>query len=492
MKSLNKLDLKYQNIILFIIIISGCLLRVLYIIEFDDYFDDWNFFYTVDPKVSNNETWQRHYFGDRGDGFLPEDFPWVFSYFTKFFLGKIGYSVEITHYFILFFSIISFYYIIKLCEFFTNNFDLKFLVLIIYSFNLFLIRELNTFRPHSLSVLLSLISLYYFFIIFLNQNYNLKNILIYVFSTIFFLLIWPLNLAFFFGQCAILIIFLIGKNKNKKTIIFLPLIILILYFLLNYKYLEYQVINKTWHYTQFSYKFFFNYFFKSFFGSIFYGAIMLILFTFFIFREFKDFYLNTKFKILEIVNYLKKDSCLLIIIFTIYSAMVTYSLIRASVMAPKYITVLLPIILIWISIKIINFKNKFIFYLIIFITITNTGIYWKKLQIERPPIKKMNSVFKDLKIKKIFTTESHVFNHFAQNLNQAIELNIKYKKINSLETKQHSNETIALVCMNYPRFAHGDYQVQDDQKCLNIRKKFSKYLVKELRIPDFLIYIIRT
>ena len=70
----------------------------------DDYFDDWNFFYTVDPNISNSQTWQRHYFGDRGDGaILKEAFPWNFSYFTKYFLKFTEYTIETTHYFLLLF-----------------------------------------------------------------------------------------------------------------------------------------------------------------------------------------------------------------------------------------------------------------------------------------------------------------------------------------------------------------------------------------------------
>ena len=41
-------------------------LTFLYLGSFDDYYDDWNFFYTVDANISNEETWQRHYHGDRG------------------------------------------------------------------------------------------------------------------------------------------------------------------------------------------------------------------------------------------------------------------------------------------------------------------------------------------------------------------------------------------------------------------------------------------
>ena len=58
-----------------ITIIIGFLARYLYFVQLDGWFDEWNMFYTVDPSLTNDETWKR-YFGDRGDGgHLPEYYP---------------------------------------------------------------------------------------------------------------------------------------------------------------------------------------------------------------------------------------------------------------------------------------------------------------------------------------------------------------------------------------------------------------------------------
>ena len=95
---LNKIN--HRAIILSIFLIF-VILSCLYLYSFDDYFDDWNFFYTVDSNISNQETWQRHYHGDKGDYMMREGFPWVFTFFTKYLLKFIGYSVENTHYFLL-------------------------------------------------------------------------------------------------------------------------------------------------------------------------------------------------------------------------------------------------------------------------------------------------------------------------------------------------------------------------------------------------------
>lgn len=485
-----KTNFNQQTFIIVTIILFSCFLRILYIYQFDGYFDDWNFFFTVDPNVSDDITWQRHYFGDRGDGgILPEDYPWVFTYFTKYYLKIIGYSVENILYFLFFFSFCSFFFLLKICNYFTRSYDLKILVTFLFGINLFLIRETQAFRPHSLSILLSLISLYYFFKIFLKNKYHYKNISIYIFSTVVLLLVWPLNLAFFFGQIGILFFFLIQNNFQKSLEIFLIVsIILILYLLLNANYLEYQVLKKTWHYTQLDYKFFFNYFFRSFFGSIIMGGIMLILFVYFFINDLKDLLNKSNRKIISVIKYLNIEHFFLIIIFIIYLSMITYTLIRASVMAPKYILVLLPLILVWTSVKIINYEKKNLKTLIIILMIVNSIIFWKDIPISRPPIKELISILVENGTKNIITTESLVFNQFSENYNSALKHNIKFYNIKDINKIKISQKHIAFVCMNNPRFAVGSLKKKDEDKCKNIKNNNNIIIIKEQRITDFIIY----
>lgn len=113
-KLLNKQFFK-TNFFYTLIFFFWILLHITYLVQFDDYFDDWNFFFTVDPSITNNQTWQRHYFGDRGDGgILKEAFPWNFSYIAKYFLKFTEYTIEATHYFLLFFSALSYFFFINL------------------------------------------------------------------------------------------------------------------------------------------------------------------------------------------------------------------------------------------------------------------------------------------------------------------------------------------------------------------------------------------
>ena len=334
-----------QRLILYLISLIFVALNVLYFNLFDDYYDDWNFFYTVDSNINNQDTWQRHYGGDRGDHILKEAYPWVFTYFTKYILKYVGYSVENTHYILLIFSFFSVLYYLKLSSLISKDFEFKILAMILFCFNLFLIRELNSFRPHSPTLLFSLISSYFFIKIFVKNLSSKKNYFIYFLSTFLMLTIWPQSLAVFAGQIIFSIIFF----SNLKRIMIFPLIF-IFYALLNFEYIIYLTTTPGFGYTPFSVKFFYNYFFKSFFGSIFLGGIMFIIFVYFLINKFFSLrlYLKSSFKVFK-EKELNSINYLLVIILTVYSAAISYSLVRTSVMAPKYFIPLLPFIILWIS-----------------------------------------------------------------------------------------------------------------------------------------------
>ena len=111
-------------------------------------------------------------------------------------LKIFGYSVEKAHFFVLFFSIGSFFILTKICDLVTSDTKFKILTLFLFATNVYLIKDLNALRPHSLSIFLTLISTYYFILIYFKNNKSYKNLLIYCITTLSFLLIWPLNLAF--------------------------------------------------------------------------------------------------------------------------------------------------------------------------------------------------------------------------------------------------------------------------------------------------------
>ena len=480
---LNKIN--HRTIILSIFLIFLAL-NFLYLYSFDDYFDDWNFFYTVDSEVSNQETWQRHYHGDKGDYIMREAFPWVFAYFTKYLLKFIGYSVESTHYFLLSFSIISIFVFYKLSSFLSKDFNFKIMVLILFSLNLFLIRELNSFRPHSPTLLFSLVSSYYFIKIFIKNLVTKKNYFIYFFSTFLMIALWPQSLAFFAGQIVFAFIFF----SNFKRFLVLPAIF-ISYVLLNIDYIFYLTVDFEWGYTPFEKKFFLNYFFRSFFGSILFGGFMLTLFAYFLIKKIFSFNLKLNFK-----SFKKKEltpiNYFLTIILTVYSLCIMYSLFKTSVMAPKYFIPLLPIIILWVGYNIYSTKNNFLYFGTIILTIINCIYFWNDIQIDRPPNKEVLKIISDSKFREVYIAKSGAgdtaFSHYLNHYNIAINKNINFKKYD--KNLSFPNQ-FWFLCPNNPRFAYGKNDLPDEEKCYVFHENESFKLIKKIRLPDYLLYLVK-
>ena len=474
------------KIFIFLVISTFIILNIIYLNSFDDYYDDWNFFYTVDSNISDQETWQRHYGGDRGDYILKEAYPWVFTYFTKYILKYIGYSVENTHYILLIFSTLAIFYFYKLSTLISKDFKFKILAIILFSFNLFLIRELNAFRPHSPTLFLSLVSSYSFIKIFIKNVDLKKNYIIYFFSTFLMLTIWPQSLAVFAGQIIFSIIFF---SKFKKIII-IP-IVFIVYILFNFEYIIYLTTTAGFGYTPFEIKFFYNYFFRSFFGSIFLGGIMLALFAYFFIKKILSLNFNLNF---DFHSFKKKEyntmNYFLIIILTIYSAGISYSLVRTSVMAPKYFIPLLPIIILWITYNIYLTKKNILFYGVAFLSIFNCIYFWNDLQIDRPPMREALKIIysENKKIKTIYTTELNNFNNFLSNYKFSKNNNFEIKKLDFFNGTQ---KEFAILCQNNARYAYGDLDFKEDSPtCTDSIKKENFYLKKTIKIPDFIIYLV--
>ena len=493
---LKYIDKKY---FIFPLLFLGAYLRIIYLIELDDYYDDWNFFFTVDPNISYEDTWVR-YFGYRQPlgsyniddwNKVGEDFPYYFAFLTKYILMVIGYSVEKVHYFLLFFSICSLIVVTKISDLFTSDLNFKILTLFLFITNLYLIKDINALRPHALTIFLTLLSLYYFILIYFKNKITYKNIFCFSLITLCYLLIWPLNLSFFAGQLVVLSLMYFNNSfKNTKVLILPSIIIIIIYLILNFHYLNYQVIDKSEHYTPFQIKFFTNYFFNIFFGSIYFGGLMLLMFTYFGFNFFKKKLKKNKFNFILFFKEKKIEDSFLIIIITIYILIILYSIFRAPVMAAKYVPFLVPIIIFWISYKIYSLDNKIIYYGIILFSILNIILFWGKIQIDRPPIKEVLNQLKESDTKQIFTTEGAVFNHFLNNYDLSLKNNLEFKKFEENNSKFLPKE-FWFLCLNNARFRIGENQLPDDEKCYSFKRFDELNLVKTIRLPDILIHKIK-
>jgi hypothetical protein len=483
----NNSNSKYISYLVFFL---GFILQLIYLHQFDDYFDDWNFFYTVDPNISNSQTWQRHYYGDRGEGvILREAFPWNFSYLTKYFLKFTGYTIENTHYFLLLFSVFSIFFFYKFINLILKDFKFLFLASILFATNLFLIRELNSLRPHSAVMFLSLLSNYFFILIFIKNKKKTLTFILYIISTFCMLSLWPHSLALLGGHFIFLLIIFL-KKKNFLNFCS-PLIVLTFYVILNYKYIKYIIIENDWSYTPFSFTFFINFFFRSFFSSLIFGGIMLFIFLLYLLKEIKINFNNyKKNKFLSIPIFKNNEKNFLIInILSIYASIVAYSIFKESVIAAKYFLILVPLIITWISIKISEQKKKIIYNLVIIFTISNSIYYWNNLPISRPPVREVLKIINSNNIKNIYTTESIVFNNYLSHYNYSINNKLVINKIENFKNIK-TTENFAVVCLNYPRASFGvSYINLEDPKCSDLIDNENMQIEKKILIPDFLILI---
>jgi len=304
---------------------------------------------------------------------------------------------------------------------------------------------------------------------------------------------WPHSLALLGGHFFFLLIVYLKKNNNFLLCFWPPLVILILYILLNYKYLQYVALDNNWSYTPFDLTFFINFFFRSFFGSIVFGGIMLSVFAFYLIEEARinfNYYKKNNFLNIPLLN-INVKNFILFNIFAIYSAVLAYSILKESVIAPKYFLILIPLIIIWISLKINENKKNYIYNFIIISTLLNSIYFWNDLPIDRVPTREALKIINNLNIKKIYTTESIVFNNYLSNYNYAIRNKLIIKKLQSLKTKEKAIN-FAILCLNYPRSAFGasNRKLEDlEPKCEEVFKNKNFQIQEKIFIPDFLIVI---
>ena len=469
-KLYKKKTIQYFLIIFFI----GCLFRYLYFIQLDGWFDEWNMLYTIDPNISNDYTWKRYY-GDRGDGFLPEYYPPLNAFLLKYILKIFGYSVENTRLISLIFGCFSIYLVFYLSNILTTTKN-SLTISILYSLNLFLIWQSSEIRPHSFVVFFALLSIIFFFKL---ENKKFKSnefdFLTYAAISLILLSSWPFTLIIFFSKLLYFIQKIFLKRNLNKNIFLTLLLIILLYVLINFEYLIYH-LNRDEHYTKLYFSFFYSYHFRSFFGSIMLGGIFLIIFSFL-------FVTNVK----NILNNNNKINLIIITIILSYLLTILYSLIGASVISPKYIIFIVPLIIIWIIITITNnqykFKNHLIIFLILISTI-NLFLNFKNNPIDRPPTKKILELIKSSEVKTIYTSESEVFNNFLKNHNISKKNIFEINKINNLKVKDKS---FWFLCLNNPRFAVGDNNLPDEIKCDFFKNKKNYLLKNEIRKVDYIL-----
>jgi hypothetical protein len=436
----------------------------------ESWHDEWHSIYVSNPNIEFNQTMDR-YWGNKGDSFLTEYYPPLYLILLKYFFLFLGYSDVIGRGFSLLFGILiiplSLYVFENISKTNKNNYYFGFAI----AFNLFLIWQSLEIRAHSLSTFLSLLSIAIFLKI-KKKNHIILHIS-YLIISIINLSIWPITLTIYFGKLVYLIkeFFLKKKNKEIITIIINIFLVIILYAIINYKYLFYNV-NRTEHYTLLNINFFLNYHFRSFFGSIFLGGVFLVIFTYFLIKKRK-----------EIIFKNNNSNLIIYIILSTYLLTLLYSIIRAPIMSPKYVMYILPLIIIWVY---DNIQNKKIYILLTLLLIGLPLFNLKNFPIKSPPTAEALNIVINNNGKYIFSSDNDVFKNYIRTKKDFI--NNKLILLDDLKNLKNLNiEEIWFICLNNPSFAYGDSKLPDEKKCTqNLMPPVYK-INKIIYIKDFLI-----
>ena len=163
---------------------------------------------------------------------------------------------------------------------------------------------------------------------------------------------------------------------------------------------------------------------------------------------------------------------------------IIYSIISAPVISPKYVIFILPLIIIWMTIKIgesdLKFKN-YLLIALIFASVLNSVINFYNIPIDRPPTKKILKIISNSNTSKILTLETTVFNNFISTHKIFAKENLSIDKIEDINSIK---EDFWFLCLNNPRFAVGDNDFTDQKNCKTLDKINYIVLKKEIRFPD--------
>ena len=437
----------------------------------ESWHDEWHSIYVANPSITNAETLIRYY-GDKGEQFLTEYYPPLYLFILKYIFLFFGYIDDNGRWLSLVAGTLTLPLIIYLANIFL---DIKktFFSGIVITFNLFLIWQSLEIRAHSILVLTSILNIILFYKLIDKKKYT--YFIIYALSSIFLLSLWPISGVIFFGKTIFLIKKLIIEKVFEKKIFILFTLILLTYLILNFDYLKLN-LSRDFHYTTLYSTFFYNYHFRTFFGSPVLGGVYLIIFAALLIC-------NTK----KIVFLNSKENLIIYIILSSYFLTLLYTFFRASIMSPKYVIFIVPLIIVWINIELFKYKNaKFISTILILTTIVFCILKIESWPIKRPPTTEALKIIKDDKSTNIFSLDGDVFNTYLTTKRIFVENN--FVLLNKKLIIPNSINNFWFICLNNPSFAVGDEKRPDQEICKNFQANNSNFLeTKEIKIKDFIL-----
>ena len=417
--------LKKNSLVVYFVIIFIGILTIFSQLHFENFwFDEMNSFWVSDPTLSLDETIIRHKKSDYHNTILFNLILKEFLYLTKYepstarFLPFIFGSVTL-----FFFGILS-YQIKKDSSFILTTF--------LASISIYIIKYSQEVRPYTLLLMLSIINIYFYFLILndLIKNKFYKYLITFIFIIISILNYStnPFSLIIFFSQIIHMIFIFFYFNKKNNLLIFCFLPILFFYLLINYSYLSYQISFSSYMLSADINNVIDGLYFPRFFGSKIMGYTYLIALLFLIFYQNK--------KIISNINY----SLLVIIFIFTYLVPFIYGLIRTPVLLDRYIIfVLIPVILL-ISCLSNEIKSKkikrFVIFFLIISTLINHYLEILKRKNTKPEFINMvkyiegSSLEKNIIIKELSPNSDLVFNYLS-NIDENLINNLKLYKLNN-------------------------------------------------------------
>ena len=438
----------------------------------ESWYDEWHTIYVAKPDISTTETLARYY-GNKGDDFLTEFYPHIYIFILKYFFGIFGYIDVNGRWLSLIMGTLSVPLTIYLLNIFLDIKKTFFLGLVI-TFNLFLIWQSLEIRAHSILVFISIINIILFYKLLNNKNYF--NIIIYGIVSISLLSLWPISGAIFFGKTIYIIKKLIIDKVFEKKIFLLFTFILFAYIILNVDYLKLN-LARDFHYTSLYSSFFYNYHFRTFFGSPILGGVYLITFLLLLIKNLK-----------KIIFLNEKENLIIYIILSSYLLTLAYTLLRASIMSPKYVIFILPLIITWICIELEKVdKNKIAKIFLIFLTVLFCKLEINNSPIKRPPANKALEIIKKDNSRYIKTVETAVFNNYLTTKKIFVEENFILLDKN-VKYPEHI-KSFWFICLNNARFAFGENRnLKDQKKCKNFNTNNDNFKeIQEVKINDFIL-----
>jgi uncharacterized membrane protein len=447
-----------KNLILILILTCGILFRWSGINN-GYWYDEWSSFYYSNPNLKVNQVYSAV--------ILEEGAQPLYFIIASKWNYIFGYSPEALRYFSLFSGCLSiFLFLILLKEFYQNNKFIYFAIFL-FSSNHFLIQYSQESRFYSLSLLLSILSLIFFFKFLKNKKYYFY----YIFFTVCSLLINIFFILILFSQLIFLLI-----NKNKKLTYYISIAIsFFLYCIIDYQWIA-SILKKSITFNiqdTINFNFLIGYYFNIFFGSIFLGGFILI-FCFFYLKNIK-----------KLIN--NNILFCIISIFATYSLPVIYSLVKNPILRPRYIIFIVPIIIIYFSYIIIKLNKKFFSNLVIMFVVLFSIIvfFYSKPIIFKPDTKAAFTIIANSRSKFLFINneKKNYFNNYLLNLTLAKQLNIRFLDDNEILNKNF----FWGICLNNPRFATNS---KDDDKTCFLNWHYKSHQIFEIiKVPDYVLIL---